>query len=245
MKNGKDNEIAIIQSLSGLTYQELSEKWKKHVKKMFPEIKEQDKITAYFYRDAFAKPDIVVTVNDRSVYISIKSGKNPSCHHENFSDFSYFLIKQGVPDRIIRILSFYQFGRSDKLSNNGVAFTKEEIQTKFKPYVLEASEYFLKHPQIVRKIIHRSLIRGTRYYGDEVDFFYYGNSERGFILSREEVYNEILKDEFIDSKTLHFYALVFQPDGRKEDRPNHLFIRIKWPVLSLRFYDEEFLQKYS
>ena len=245
MQAGKQNEIDIMTAVSGQKYEDIDSKWKSHLKKMFPDIESGDVVHTYFYHDTHAKPDIVITVKNKSIKLSIKSGKNPSCHLENFSDFMSFLIKNGVPNRIIRILSFYQFGRSEKLSNDGKPFSREELQTNFKQYVKEASDYFLDHKQIVGKIIYRTIIRGIRKNVDPIDYFYYGSVKRGFLLSREEIYKEIIEDPFVESRAIHFYGLVFQPCGRKETREDRLFVRIKWPILSVRFYDDDFINKYS
>ena len=245
MKKGKQNEIDILTAVTGKRVKELNEKWKKHINRMFPEAKDDDMIHGYFYHDEHAKPDVVISINQRSIFLSIKSGRNPSCHHESFSEFAGFLRKYGVNNRIIRIISFYQFGMSDKLSNHGEPFSREQIQSDFKPYVKEVNDFFLSHPAIVKKIVFRSLIRGVRYAANPIDFFYYGNVERGFLLSVEDIYREILEDSYVESRAIHFYGLVFQPDGRREDRQNHLFVRIKWPILAMRFYDDAFLEKYS
>ena len=245
MQSGKQNEIDIITALTGKAFSDLEENWKKHIKTMFPSIKETDVIHAYFYHDDHAKPDIVVTVNSVSIMLSIKSGRNPSCHLENYSDFMGYLSKIGVPYRIQRIMYFYQFGRTEKLSNHGEPFTRDQIQNNFKPYIKEVNEFFLAHQDIVKKIIFRSLIRGIRYKADPIDYFYYGSVNRGFLLSRDDIYRIILEDPYTESRAIHFYSLIFQPDGRSVSKANHLYIRIKWPVLCIKFYDDEFIEKYS
>ena len=245
MNSGKQNEIDILSALTGKKFKDLEENWQKHVRKMFPSIKDEDVIHAFFYQDGYAKPDIVVSVNEKSKLLSVKSGKNPSCHLESFEEFSMFLANLGVPQRIIKIIHFYQFGRSNKLSNHGEAFSRAQLQSDFAPYIKEVNEYFLAHSGMVKKIIYRTLIRGLRYRAEPIDFFYYGNVNRGFIFSVDDIYKLILEDPYIDCRAIHFYALVFQPDGRRVDKQNHLYVRIKWPVLSLRFYDDGFIEKYS
>ena len=245
MQNGKQNEIDIMSAFSGLPYEFLTEKWKKHIKRMFPEVQDKDVVHTYFYDDSKAKPDIVIRINNHSVLVSIKSGHNPSCHLEVFSEFQDFLIKEKVPPRVIKTIAFYQFGESAKLSNDGVPFTREQIQTKFKKYIQEVNQYFLSRPELVKKIIYRSLIRGIRYNTKPIDYFYYGNARQGFLLSVDDIYNEVLNDQYIDCRAIHFYALVYQPDGRRLDRDRRLFVRIKWPILCRRFYEKEFLEKYS
>ena len=109
MNSGKQNEIDILSALTGKKFKDLEENWQKHVRKMFPSIKEEDVIHAFFYQDGYAKPDIVVSVNEKSKLLSVKSGKNPSCHLESFEEFSMFLANLGVPQRIIKIIHFFKF----------------------------------------------------------------------------------------------------------------------------------------
>ena len=245
MNSGKQNEIDILTELTGKKFEDLEPKWKGHIKKMFPEIKDTDMVHAYFYKDKFAKPDVVITVNNRSVLVSVKSGKNPSFHFESYNDFNSYLQRLGVKERILKIIRFYLFGKTEKLSNNGEPFTKMEIQTKFEQYIKEANDYFINNPAIVKKIIHHTLIRGSRYQEEPIDFFYYGKADRGFLLSPNEIDRVILEDANYDYRGIHFFALVLQPDGRKSDEYNKLYVRIKWPIISRRLFDDAFIEKYS
>ena len=240
-KAGSDNEIMILTAINKHQFKDLDEKWKAHIKKMFKNIKDEDTIYAYFYPDKHAKPDIVVRVGHKKVMLSIKSGHAPVVHQEETKTFLYFLHENGVPDRIISILYFYIKGKTKNVSNNGKPFTREELIERYGNYFKEANEYFITHKEISRQIIYRSIFQGIRN-SDSIDYLYYGNSARGFLLSMNDVMKEILSDKNMESNVPHFYALTIQAMTRNENSSKHIYMKILWPVLCVKFYDEEFNQ---
>jgi hypothetical protein len=246
MQCGKANELDIIAVLNNHRFQSLNDKWKSLVKRMFPLIKDDDLIRAYSYKDPYAKPDLMVVVQSQRIFLSIKSGHNPSCHQELFGSFMDFLRKSQVPERYLRIISFFHFGRSSKLSNNGRSFTKDEIVSQYGQYIVETNEYFQTRKDLIEKVIYRTVIRGVRSNVDEIDYFYYGNVNNGFMLSRQDIF-EFITHDFTGLKNVapRFGSLLYQPDGRRVDRKEQAYVRIKWPILCTKYYDKEFLKKYS
>lgn len=246
MDCGRANEFDIISTLNGKCFGIIVPKWQKHLRKMFPGIKDTDLVRSYYYDDPYAKPDIVIVVGSKKIYLSIKSGHNPSCHQEEFTSFMEFLRKSQVPERYLHIISFFHFGRTSKLSNHGRSFTKDEIESQYGKYLLECNEYLATRDDVSEKVIYRAVIRGTRSNVNEIDYFYYGNVSNGFLMSRLEVHDFILSDRSgkMDGAP-RFGSLVYQPNGRRADRKEQSYVRIKWPILCLKFYDNEWLEKYS
>ena len=246
MDSGKANELDIISGINGYHYKHLNPKWQSLIKRMFPKISPNDEVKCYFYRDRYAKPDIVIQVKSIKVYVSIKSGHNPSCHQESFPSFVKFLRKCRIPERYIRIITFYHFGRTQKLSKDGESFTRDEIIEKYGDYLVELNNYLLTRSDVTEKIIYRAIIRGTKPNVDQIDYFYYGNVYSGFLLSRNQIHDLVMTGGEKDYRGApHFGALVYQANGRKDDRIDKAYVRIKWPVLCLNFYDQEFVKKYS
>lgn len=246
MQCGKANELDIIGLLDGHRFESLNMKWKSLLRRMFPHIQENDLIRARFYNDPYAKPDIVIIVKSKRIFLSIKSGHNPSCHQEAFVSFIEFLRKSQVPERYLRTITFYHFGKSRKLTNGGKSFTKEEIVAKFGNYLSEVNKYLETRKDLIEKVIYRAVIRGVRSNVDEIDYFYYGNVNNGFMLSRQDIYEFITNDSTgIKNGAPRFGSLVYQPNGRKENGKEQTYVRIKWPVLCMKYYDKDFLEKYS
>jgi hypothetical protein len=246
MQCGKANEFDILSLLNNHCFDSLNPKWRSHLRRMFPQIQETDLVKAYSYHDSYAKPDIVIMVGEKRIFLSIKSGHNPSCHQESFYSFMEFLRKSQVPERYLRTISFYHFGKSRKLSNNGKSFTKEDIVSKYGHYLTETNQYLETRKDLTEKVIYRAVIRGVRSNVDEIDYFYYGNVNNGFLLSRQDIY-ELITNDLTGTKNgaPRFGSLVYQPNGRKENGKDQAYVRIKWPILCTKYYDKKFMEKYS
>lgn len=237
--NGLLNETEIIEHLNCMTYQELDSKWKKHIKVMFPFIEDDDVIYARKFPDHQAKPDAIIKVRNTCEYLSIKSGRNPSVHQEEFFTFQRFMKKLGVTQDVLRTIYFFHFGQTKKLSNNGQPFTKDELEEKYSKYFLRASEK-LDKVDIIKAIIRRTVIKGASMSRTGLTYLYYGNVDSGFLLSKEDIYSLVLN--YREHRTsIHFGGLNYQPGGRKRTSPDYRYVRIKWPILSPMFYlsDEE------
>ena len=90
-KDGAYNETSILNSLNNHYFKDLSSNWKRHIKRMFKDVKENDYIIANYHKDKMAKPDLDIIVNNRKVYLSIKSGSHPAMHNEPLKTFFDFL----------------------------------------------------------------------------------------------------------------------------------------------------------
>ncbi|MCQ2086934.1 MAG: hypothetical protein MJZ37_02520 [Bacilli bacterium] len=235
--NGLKNEAVIIEYLNFKRFKDLNEKWKKHISTMFPFIKDDDVIYARKHPDHQAKPDAIIKVRNTLQYLSIKSGRNPSVHQEDFFTFRRFLKYLGVDTWVLRTIYFYHFGETMKISNNGVPFTKEELEERYSSYFLKAS-IALDKEEIIKKVINRTVIKGANNKRTALTYLYYGNVDKGFLLSKEDIYSLVLN--YREHKTsIHFGGLNYQPSGRKRTTVDYRYVRIKWGILSPMFYLSE------
>ena len=92
------NEQEVIDHLNNKTFVMLDEKWQKHIKVMFPFVKDTDIIYARKFPEHKAKPDAIIKVRNSVEYLSIKSGRNPSVHQEDYFVFQNFLKYYCVPE---------------------------------------------------------------------------------------------------------------------------------------------------
>ena len=237
--NGLLNEVEVIDHLNNKKFATLDEKWQKHIKVMFPFIKDDDVVYAKKFPDHKSKPDAIIRVRNTVEYLSIKSGRNPSVHQEDYYVFQNFLKSLRIPKSVLRTIYFYHFGETKTCSNNGKPFTKEELEEKYGEYFLRASKH-LDQESIIKKIIYRTIIKGANMKRTPLTDLYYGNVEKGFLLSREDIYSLVLNYREHKS-SIHFGGLNYQPCGRKRTTIDYRYVRIKWPILSPMFYlsDEE------
>lgn len=243
-KDGAFNETMILTAINHHHFKDLDPKWKRHLKRMFKHIEEDDYIIAHYYEYKDAKPDLEISVNNRKILLSIKSGHAPTMHFEPLKTFFDFLRGLDVPERIIRIICFYHYGYSIKKRVSDHILSRDEIIKRFPSEIKEANEYFKPHPEIVREIIYRSIIRG-RLKRDLIDYFYYGNSSKGFLLSTSDIIELIMKNPNDSCDSIHFYQLTYISCARKEDSLRRHYLRINWPILCKWFYDEKFMKKYG
>lgn len=240
MNKGELNELMIVTYLNKKFYSELSEHWKENIKKMFPFVINEDQIFATIIENRHCKPDIEIMIRQTRIKVSIKSGHNPSIHQEFFFCFMAFLKENDVSRRTLRIIEFYHFGKTKKLSNNGRPFTREEIIKNFGNYLNEANKE-INNIDLIKKIVYRCVIKGAKAYYKKLDFFYYGNVDKGFLYSEKEIFETVIREKKDDNKAIHFGGLVYQPCGRKEDRVDKNYSRIKWPILCVKFYDNDII----
>lgn len=237
-KIGLQNEEDIINYLNKKTFESLNGKWQKHILKMFPFINDTDVIYASKFPNHLAKPDIIVKTRHSIQYVSIKSGKNPSVHQEEVRSFYRFLQSLDISERTRYIMRFYHYGETDKINNHGIPFTREELISKYSSYFLQAN-IELDKDKIIEQIIDRTVIRGADRSRTAVTYFYYGSLQKGFLLSKEEVYSTILSYREHEGRPIHFGALNYQPAGRNRNAIDHHYVRIKWPMLAVLFYKNE------
>lgn len=67
------------------------------------------------------KPDIIITINNFSKYVSIKKGSGNSVHQEPLSLFSQFLSNNHVSPEIINALKHFHYGDG---TDNGTGRTR-------------------------------------------------------------------------------------------------------------------------
>jgi len=243
-RDGGMNETLILSALNRHYFKDLDEKWKRHMKRMFKEIKDDDFIICNYYQYKDAKPDIEIIVRNRKVFLSIKSGHAPTVHREPIKTFFEFLRSLGVPERIIKIIAFYHYGYSLKKDIHTKVLSRQEIIEKYSKYIKEVNNYFLDHKEIVRELIYRTIIKG-RLKRDLIEYFYYGNSAKGFLLSCYDIIDLILKDRNEECSSICFYSLTYVSCARNPKRNDKHRVQISWPVLCKYYYDKEFLEKYD
>ena len=243
-KDGSLNETLILQTLNKHYYKDLSPKWQRHMKRMFKQIKDDDYINVKYYEYKDAKPDLEIIVNDRKILLSVKSGHAPTMHQELIQTFFDFLRQLEVPERITKIIAFYHYGYSLKKGATPKVLSRDEIIAKYPKQIKEANDFFRTHQDIVREIVYRSIIRG-RLKRDLIDYFYYGNVSKGYLLSVSDIFRLIINDSYETCESIHFNQLTYVPGSRDKDSDRKHNIKINWPILCKWFYDADFMNRFG
>jgi len=235
---GLKNENDIINHLNEKHYKDIDEKWRKHLKTMFSFIEEDDLVHCEHYEDERGKPDIVITVRHTNIYVSIKCGKKCSMHDEPIDTFVEFLRKKGVSERTIKTIKFFHYGETEKLNNNGKPFTPRQLKDKFSDYFIEASKD-LDKSAVIDAVVFRCILKGCVLKRYKANYLYYGNVEKGYLLSEEEVYSLVNQYRTHEKSAIHFGGLNLYPERRERSDISYHECRIRWPILAFLFYRSE------
>lgn len=228
-------EFEFIHYLNNKAFNELSEKWKKHIKRMFPDVKDDTMIYCSKHENYFAKGDIDIRIKGSKKIVSLKNGRNACMHRERFKWIYKTLKDAGVSFNTLNVITLYQFGESKIFGHQDQPLTKEEIVDKYGHLIQKANEE-LNDDQILDLIINRAIIQGGQEYRQKIDYLYYGNLEKGILVSVEQIYASIKSRKSISSSWIQFGQLVFQPGARNRRTNDYLETTIRWPVLSKLFY---------
>lgn len=242
---GMTNETMIRVTLDNHYFKDLSDKWKRHMRQMFPHIQDNDKIIAMTYPLRDAKPDLLIMVNYKKVYLSIKSGHSPQVHHEPIYTFYPFLEKLGVSKRILAIMKFYHYGASYMVGKkDNIIYSRDEILEKYPKLIEEVNEYFAANPEIVREIAYRAILKG-RLDREQADFFYYGSAAKGFLLSTSDILKLVTDYPFKLTKTVSLLQLTYGPGSREVGNPAQKMVKLYFPVLCKLYFDNGFMIRYG
>ena len=199
-------------------------------------------IKAYKYAEKY-KPDIIVTANGISKYISIKSGNNNSVHQEHFYSFLFFLSELQIKKELITELRLFQFNDGTLNGTGQNRRTAIEFLEKNQEKIQEINN-FLNNSQTIEIIIDRLLFKGEYPNVSKADYIYYGNIQNGLWASRNEIIYYLLNEKNYSS-SIHVSKLYYQSLHRnlKYDKfyeYRRHYIQFKWYSIK---QDLEFITK--
>lgn len=248
MKNKSLNhEFEMIRYLNNKKYSDFPEKWQKHLLRIFPNIKSDTVVHCSKHENYFAKGDIDVRIKGSKKIISLKNGKNPTMHRERFTWLYHTLKDMGVSADTLNMITMYQFGECYTFGHFKKPLTKEEIVERFGDQILKANKE-LNDEKFMDMMIDRAILIGRKEYRQKIDYLYYGNLEKGLLISVDQICQSIKSRKKLSSSWIQFGQLVFQPGGRSRDNDDYLETTIHWPVLSKLFYvcqDENDIMAYD
>lgn len=238
MNNSLDYEFEFIHYFEGKTYGQLSEKWKKHLKRIFPNIEHDTIIHCSKHENYMAKGDVDLRIKGAKVIISLKNGKNACMHRERFTWLYKDFKNLGLSRNTLNVITLYHFGECKAFGHLDKPLTKEEIVSQYGSLIYEANKELNKE-EIIDFIIERAVVKGRQDYRQRIDYFYYGNLKKGLLISVDQIYESIKSRKELSSSWLHFGQLVYQPGARNRDTRDYLETTIRWPVLSKLFFVAE------
>ncbi|MGM9857976.1 MAG: hypothetical protein ACI311_01840 [Bacilli bacterium] len=232
MKNfGKTYEELIVYKLNEKRLNELSDFWKTNIKEIF-DIKDDNPIITARVVGKKCKTDIEIFCVGKKINVSVKTGEHNSFHQENVFELLDFLSKLGVSKRTINIIKFYHFGDGTIDGTGSKRMDVSEIKVKYGKLIKEANEEINKR-EIIEKVFERFVIKGANEYYQRIDYIYYGDTEFGYFVTRDELLQYALRHRCMFLTGLHFGPLNYQPykrllNSQKKSEKERYIVQIKW-----------------
>jgi hypothetical protein len=177
------------------------------------------------------KPDLSVTSNKRTKYISVKTGSGNSVHQEKLDEFVTFLEDELVSLVAINNLKLFHYG-DGTTNNTGKIRHSSKVCRSIYSTEIDIVNKELNQKEILTKILNRVLFLGNIQGGNMTDYVYYGTVKEGIWASREDLLKHFLSnDDYLN--TIHFASLTYQVWGRdnnfsaKYPERRHV-MQVKW-----------------
>lgn len=178
------------------------------------------------------KPDILISHNNITKYVSVKKGSGNSVHQESINDFFPYISKV-LDSQSLEYLKLFHYGDGTTDDSGEIRYNANECKKRYSREISYLNSK-LNSWENLKKFINRFLFLGNVGY-ISVDAIYHGSIYDGNWASREEILLYIKKTSF-NTNTVHFGPLSYQVWGRNENRtaihPDRRYVmQVKWSSL--------------
>lgn len=207
------NEDMFVDSLNNSKVSELSQNLHYMIVHMFDHVKEDDLILCS-HVPGFQKPDIKITINNVTKYVSLKYGNATFVHQEQFKTLIPFLLEAGVSkDNCDFILRYcYADGSKDGTGCEDYNFT--EIKMLLSREITIFNREVNKNKELVKKIVDRCLFSGNERNEFHADYIYFGTVNYGCLCSKKQIMSFLERKSFSYMDNPHIGPLQFKPHFR-------------------------------
>jgi len=229
MNDGFVNEKDIIEYLNEKKFNQLNINFQKFLKFIFKDYLDENLSFKAKKCPGGIKPDIVISHNGISKYISIKKGSGNSVHQERIDVFfPYF--KSITDEHSLNNLKKFHYG-DDTIDDTGLTrYSASQAKSKYKNEINQLNKIINTDNNLIN-FLDRFLFIGNMA-ETKVDYLYHGTINKGYWASREEIIRFILGKEF-NINGVHFGPLTYQVWGRNHNRtakyPDRRYVmQVKW-----------------
>lgn len=229
---GIENEYQIMAALNGKTIEELNDNFREPVKAMFKYHKEGERIVVRRPSPwIFAKTDIEIEMYGHYHNVSIKCGFGPAVHQEEFDTFLEFLKSLNISNETIDTIKLFHFQDGTLDGSSKKSMRLDEFKDVHKDRIAKANQE-LQNPEIIKAIVHRCVIKGTREKNQEINYLYYGNAEEGIFIPNKAILEYAKDVPCYYPGFIHFGPFVYNQKiqtRRVRDGKYIQFTQIVWP----------------
>lgn len=233
MNDGFINERQIIAYLNNKKFSDVNSNFKAFLSFIFSNNINNDCVFIAKNCSGGIKPDLSISHNGITKYISVKKGTGNSVHQESIDVFFPFLEKLTNTTCLNHLKQFHY--ADDSYDDSGAKrYTASQAKSRYKKQIKELNSEINKKDILV-KFIDRFLFYGN-VSSISADYIYHGNLESGLWASKNEITEYIFKKTF-NVNGVHFGPLTYQVWGRNHDRtavhPDRRYVmQVKWGTLT-------------
>ena len=154
------------------------------------------------------KPDVAITINRETRYVSVKKGSGNSVHQEKLNVFENYLRLCGINEVIITYLKEFHYGDSSIDGNGGNRVSANEWLSNNYRKATEINRAF-SDPDFLVNFFDRVLFVGNVSPAPVVDAIFHGNINNALWASRDEIISYLLQ-QTNTSSNIHFSKLTYQ-----------------------------------
>ena len=214
LNDGFMNEQKLILGINGKTYNDLNPNLKHLIDYALPTLDRDAKISCY-PAEEYTKPDICISQNGVSRYISVKHGTAEGVHEEQLDRFIQFLKECNIDDYTIEGYLLYHFGDQTTDGTGTKRLDYFNVMATFKDRVDQVNQKFNESREFVKKFADRVLFQGVNDLSTPADMIYHGDEDFGSFVSKRQIMRhlELRKWSFMTS-IVHIGPFVLRPKAR-------------------------------
>ena len=218
INEGLLNEQQIIQAIDGKTYYQLNANLQHLLYFSLPALDRNKKIKC-FKAEEYTKPDICISQDGKTRYISVKHASAETVHEEQLSRFIQFLMENEIDEHTIETFLLYHFGDG---TTDGTGKNRMDHFSVFSTYgerIKEMNEKFNESKDFIIKFADRVLFQGVNELAIPADIIYHGDEDFGVFMSKNQFIRhlEIRKWDYYTS-VVHIGPFVLRPRARYPGR---------------------------
>ena len=213
INTGTQNEKDLVKSLYKAVFKKLNNNLQNMIETIFGPQKPNTKIHCKL-TDNFIKPDIVVEIEGKQAFISVKNNRAEIIHREEIKSFILFLRKFDISVETQKTLLLYQFGDGTMDGTGQKRMNYHEVYDWLHTHIDKANEELNGKFEIIMETFNRVLFQGVDITAQSAEYIYYGTVDYGIIVSKKQLESHLKTKEWGWYDNLHIGPILLKPHAR-------------------------------
>ena len=244
-------ESEIVNALNEKKYKDINNNLRTMLRDMYGVINEDDIVLCKKTED-FIKPDISISINDRTKYVSIKSGRATTMHAENIKEVVLFFRSLGLSKESQKLLLLYHYGDGTMTGTGVDRLDYHETFNWLRDKIIAFNEELNNNKEMIKAVIERVLFQGVNPEAQRADYIYQGDVNYGIVISRRQILKHMDKKTWNFYENVHIGPLLMKPHAKyahkevKDEKQRQRF-EFYWPKFEedVRFIHKRYNQTFD